>query len=281
MNYSDFRAQQQFFSSKDGKIAYIDQGKGPAILMLHGIPTSGWLYRKIIPLLVTKGYRVIVPDMLGFGNSDSPKTYDTYTESKQAQRILDLMDHLKIAHWTHVFHDVSGLWTWELFKLQPKRIQQLVILNTIIYEEGFVPPMRFGKNLFTKIIMWLYTIPFTNNKLIDNLFTMGLTNNNLPKIDLEGYKKPLLEGKNKAMYYFFSKTCHNLPNYKPIVQSLKIPIMVIWGKNDSFLKWAPQASLVNKDASIISKNIHLLDAKHFIQEEHPETISTLLHDFIR
>ncbi len=283
MNYVSFRKSQLFFNSKDGKIAYIDNGSKneKVILLLHGIPTSGWLYRKMIPLLVKKGYRVIAPDMLGFGSSDSPKDYDTYIEKKQAQRLLDLMNFLNIDSWTHVFHDASGLWTWELLKLQPQRILKLIILNTIIYEEGFKPPMRFGKNLFTKIIMSLYTFKFTNSKLIDNLFKMSLVNNNLTKIDLEGYKKPLLEGKNKAMYYFFSRTCHNLPNYKKLLPTLNKPTMVIWGKEDEFLKWNPQENLVVKDLKINKSNIHQIDAKHFIQEEKPEEISNFIHSFIQ
>lgn len=281
MNYSDFRESQHIFNSKDGKIAFIDQGTGPVLFLLHGIPTSGWLYRKMIPLLVKKGYRVIVPDMLGFGSSDSPKSYETYIEKKQAQRVLDLMDFLKIEKWTHVFHDASGLWTWELCKIQPERIQRLVILNTIIYSEGFKPPMRFGKNLFTKIIMSLYTLKITNNILIKNLFKMSLLNNNLTKTDLEGYKKPLLEGKNKAMYYFFSRTCHNLPNYKNLLKSLQKTTIVIWGKEDEFLKWEPQKDLVTKDLKINIKNIHQIKAKHFIQEEKPEEISNFIHSFIQ
>ncbi|KAB1157277.1 alpha/beta fold hydrolase [Tenacibaculum aiptasiae] len=281
MDYSDFRESQQFFNTKDGKIAYIDQGTGPTLLLLHGIPTSGWLYRKMIPLLVKKGYRVIAPDMLGFGTSDSPKSYDAYIEKKQAKRVLALMDFLKIKEWTHIFHDASGLWTWELCKLSPERIKRLVILNTIIYTEGFKPPMRFGKNIFTKIVMSLYTFKITNNLLIKNLFKMGLVENILSKTDLEGYQKPLLEGKNKAMYYFFSRTCHNLPNYKEVLNKLQIPTMVIWGKEDEFLKWTPQEMLVSKDLKINRKNIHQIDAKHFIQEEKPEEISNFIHSFIQ
>lgn len=282
MTYSEFRKSQEFFSSKDGKIAYIDAGNKTdnVILLLHGIPTSGWLYRKMIQLLVKKGYRIIAPDMLGFGSSDSPKDYDTYIEKKQAQRLLGLMDFLKIKEWTHVFHDASGLWTWEMLKLESQRVKKLVILNTIIYEEGFKPPMRFGDNFFTKIVMSLYTFKLTNNMLIKNLFKMSLLNNNLTKTDLEGYKKPLLESKNKAMYYFFSRTCHNLPNHKDLLPTLDIPTAVIWGKEDDFLKWKPQSELVIKDLKIDTKNIHLLEAKHFIQEEKPIEISNFIDDFI-
>ncbi|CAL2102869.1 Alpha/beta fold hydrolase [Tenacibaculum sp. 190130A14a] len=283
MTYADFRNSQNFFNTPEGKIAYIDIGNkdDKVILLLHGIPTSGWLYRKMIAILSAKDYRIIAPDMLGFGNSDSPEGYHVYEEPKQAQRLLDLMDHLEINSWSHVFHDVGGLWTWELLKLAPHRVQHLIILNTIIYEEGFVPPMRFGKNLFTKLVMALYAFKFTNKLLIKNLFKMGLLHNNLSQNDLEGYQKPLLEGKNKAMYYFFSRTCHNLPSYKKLLPTLNIPTLVLWGNQDDFLKWKPQEHLVSKDLNIAPENIHILNAKHFVQEEKSKEICNFILAFIK
>lgn len=110
MIYSNFRSSQKSFNSKDGIIKYIDQGKEAVILLLHGVPTSSWLYRKMITRL-SKNNRVIAPDILGFGNSDSPKGYEVYSEENHALRLLDLMTSLNINNWTHVMHDASGLWT--------------------------------------------------------------------------------------------------------------------------------------------------------------------------
>ena len=276
ISYEIYRERQKSFLSKDGEIKFIDEGSGPALLLLHGIPTSGWLYRKMITSLVSEGYRVIVPDMLGFGGSDSPKGYEIYSESNQAQRLLALMDSLMVKNWIHVFHDAGGLWTWELLKKQPNRINRLVILNTIIYKDGFKPPMRFGKNFITKGIMTLYKTKLFNGFLIKKLFEGGLSKVTLSKSELEGYKLPLLEGKINGIYYFFSKTCHNIENYKSLLQGLNIPASVIWGDNDVFLLWKPQAEQVVEDLKIADDNIHLLEAKHFIQEEIPKEICNLI-----
>ncbi|MBO6605823.1 MAG: alpha/beta hydrolase [Psychroserpens sp.] len=279
MTYKAFRKSQKSFLSKDGEIKFIEEGSGPALLLLHGIPTSGWLYRKMITPLVNEGYRVIVPDMLGFGGSDSPKGYEIYSEPIQAQRLLALMDSLKLKNWIHVFHDAGGLWTWELLKKQPNRINRLVILNTIIYKDGFKPPIRFGRNFITKGIMTLYKTKLINDFLIKKLFEGGLSKVVLSKSELEGYRLPLLEGKINGMYYFFSKTCHNIENYKSLLQSLNIPASVIWGKNDVFLLWKLQAEKVVEDLKITKDNIHLLDAKHFIQEEIPKEICNLIINY--
>ena len=278
ITYSAYREQQKSFDSKDGAIKYIDKGSGDVIVLLHGIPTSGWLYRKMIDEL-SKTHRVIVPDMLGFGSSDSPKGYAIYSEDKHAERLLALMDYLSITTWTHVMHDAGGLWTWELFKKEPNRINKLIILNTIIYEDGFKPPIRFKPGFVAKTAMWSYRNGITTNLMLNKLFKEGLTKNTLNKIDVEGYKKPLKEGKTRGMYYFFSKTCNDLTNYNAIVSKIKIPIAVIWGENDSFLSWSAQSKTVSKDLNISMENIHILDAKHFIQEEQPDIITKIILDF--
>lgn len=282
ITYEDFRSDQKSFISSDGNLAFIDRGTGDhVIVLLHGVPTSGWLYRKMIDPLVAQGYRVIVPDMLGFGSSDSPKGYEVYSEENHAKRLLELMDHLGIQNWSHVMHDAGGLWSWELIKKQPSRIDNLVILNTIIYEEGFDPLIRMKKGVFARTAMWGYRNGVTTNVMLKNLFKSGMIENTLNKADIEGYKKPLLEGKTRGMYYFFTQTCQELPDYKATIQSVDLPSTVIWGAHDEFLLWSPQAAEIRQDLEIRSdSNVHLINAKHFIQEEKPEDIVQLLVEFI-
>lgn len=275
ITYNTYKNQQKTFNSKDGKIKYIDKGSGKVIVLLHGVPTSGWLYRNMIDELA-KTHRVIVPDMLGFGNSDSPKGYDVYSEKNHAKRLLGLMNHLKIENWTHVMHDAGGLWTWELFSIAPDKIKNLVVLNTIIYEEGFTPPIRFEEGFWAKTAMWSYRNGFTTNMMLKKLFKSGMTENTLSKTGLEGYKTPLKEGKTKAMYYFFTQTCNVLQNYESIIKNINIPTTIIWGKNDDFLKLQPQQERIVKDLKVAPENIYLLDAKHFIQEENPTKITKII-----
>lgn len=274
MYYKDFTANQKKWQSPEGNIAYLDKGEGNVILLLHGIPTSGWLYRKLIDPLVKSGHRVIVPDMLGFGNSDSPDGYEIYGKSKHAQRILGLMNHLKIENWHHVMHDAGGLWTWELAKIAPNKINKLSLLNTIIYKDGFTPPMKFRKGLFAKAVAGSYRS--NTNLMLKMLFKNGTNNCDLSKADIEGYKIPLKKGKTKGIYKFFTKNTKDIPNYSSVLQSLDIPVQVIWGTHDAILQWQPQSKQVIKDLKITPENIHLLNKNHFLQEEAvPELIKYL------
>lgn len=280
-SYERFRSKQKTFYSSKGRIKYIDQGEGKVILLLHGVPTSSWLYRKMITDLVEGGYRVIVPDMLGFGSSENPKGYDVYAADKHAGRLIELMDALQIKDWTHVMHDAGGLWTWELIKESLGRINNLVLLNTIIFNEGFHPPVRMKKGAFAKISMWLYKNGIMTNMLLKQLFKSGLKEDNLKREEVEGYKTPLLEGKTRALYYFFTQTCNLLPDYSSIIEQIDIPVAVIWGKHDEMLQWEPQKEKLIKALNIQAENIHIVDAKHYIQEEVPEEITSIILDFLR
>ena len=202
MNYQSFRNSQKTFKSSDGNIKYIDQGTGDVILLLHGIPASSWLYRKMIDSL-SVNHRVIAPDMLGFGTSDNPKGYEIYSAAQHAKRIIELMDDLHIKQWNHVTHDAGGLWTWELLKKHTQRVKKIVLLNTIIYEEGFHPPIRMKKGFIAKFSMWMYKNGVTTNLLLKGLFKNGLKENNLTKSEIEGYKKTITRRKSKCDVLFF------------------------------------------------------------------------------
>ena len=98
---------------------------------------------------------------------------------------------------------------------------------------------------------------------------------------LEGYKKPFLEGKTKAMYHFFSNTCNNLPDYSKVIANLKMPKLLIWGKEDSFLVFDDMKEKIKQQLITSEDSIHLIDAKHFIQEEQPEEINALILNFLK
>jgi haloalkane dehalogenase len=114
------------------------------------------------------------------------------------------------------------------------------LLNTIVFEEGFHPPIRVKKAVIAKFNMWLYKNGVTTNLILKGLFKSGLMENNLTKIEIEGYKKPLLEAKTKGMYYFLSKTCTTFPDTESSIKNFEIPVVAIWEKHDKILEIAPQ-----------------------------------------
>ncbi|MEV4141669.1 alpha/beta fold hydrolase [Dactylosporangium sp. NPDC049742] len=141
---STHRAAQHRLAVDGGQLAYLDLGPrdGHPVLLLHGTPTSSWLYRDVAARLAAAGFRAIAPDLLGYGASDKPADHSLYTPHLQAERIVAILDHLGLAQVTMAVHDLGGPVGFEIAETSPTRIAGLVVLNTTAYADAFRPPLR-------------------------------------------------------------------------------------------------------------------------------------------
>ena len=124
--------EPQWFDSPDGNLHYVDEGPrdGKPVVMMHGNPTWGYLYRNFIPSLVEAGYRCIVPDHLGFGRSDKPNDAELYQVPRHATRLDALLESLDLCDATLVSQDWGGPIGFYWATRHPERIAALCILNT-------------------------------------------------------------------------------------------------------------------------------------------------------
>jgi pimeloyl-ACP methyl ester carboxylesterase len=124
--------EPRWFDSPDGRLHYVDEGPrdGKPVVMVHGNPTWGYLYRNFIPPLVDAGYRCIVPDHLGFGRSDKPDIAELYQVPRHAQRLDALLESLDLHDATLVSQDWGGALGFYWATRHPDRIAALCILNT-------------------------------------------------------------------------------------------------------------------------------------------------------
>jgi pimeloyl-ACP methyl ester carboxylesterase len=106
----------------------IDVGDGPAVLMLHGFPSSSLDWRHQIPALVSAGYRVVAPDLLGLGKSDKPEAAEHYTVTKDVERTLDLLSALNVQKARIVCHDRGAGIGWNIAAHHPEQVEQLVAM---------------------------------------------------------------------------------------------------------------------------------------------------------
>ena len=279
-NYNSHLNSLQSLQLRNGTIRYIDKGHGEIIILVHGVPTSSWLYRNVIDYLVNKGYRVIAPDLLGFGDSEKREGYEIYSEENQGKALIALLDHLEINDWTHVCHDAGGLWTWAMIE-NGKIPSRLILLNTVIYESGFHPPLRFEKNWIGKIYSKMYSGFFSGALMKATLGKGTFQKLDWSKEIRKGYISPMKSGGDKTLFYFFSQTCNKLPDVESTLQSLDIPVGVFWGMKDTILRWKPMAERVVKDLGINEDDIFLSEkCSHFVQEDNPTELSNFIIKFI-
>ena len=118
------------YVEQDGlRLHYLDEGEGPAVLLLHGEPTWSYLYRTIIPELVPAA-RAIAPDYFGFGRSDKPLRVEDYSYDFHVRSIARLVEELDLRDATVVVQDWGGPIGLRIAVEQPERIGKLVIMNT-------------------------------------------------------------------------------------------------------------------------------------------------------
>ncbi len=115
------------------RVAYVDEGPadGAVVLLLHGEPSWSFLYRTMIPVLVEAGFRVVAPDLVGFGRSDKPADDADYTYARHVEWMRSvLFDHLDLTDVTLFCQDWGGLIGLRLVAEHPDRFARVCAANT-------------------------------------------------------------------------------------------------------------------------------------------------------
>jgi haloalkane dehalogenase len=127
-----FPWEPRYATTSDGlRMAYLDEGSGPVVLLLHGEPSWSFLWRKAIPVLLEAGYRVVAPDLIGFGRSDKPTQAEDYSYAGHVEQLRSvLLDHLDLQDVTLVCQDWGGLLGIRLATEHPGRFARICAANT-------------------------------------------------------------------------------------------------------------------------------------------------------
>ncbi len=122
----------KYAETHDGlRMAYVDEGSGPVVLMLHGEPSWGFLYRTMIPTFLDAGFRVVVPDLIGFGRSDKPTEVEDYSYAGHLDWLTSvLFDALDLTDITLVCQDWGGLLGIRMAAEHPDRFARICAANT-------------------------------------------------------------------------------------------------------------------------------------------------------
>src|SRR5215207_358385 len=124
--------EPKWFESEDGRMHYVDEGlrDGRPVVMVHGNPTWGYLYRNFIGPVVDAGHRAIIVDHLGFGRSDKPQNPELYGFEGNGKRLEALLESLELRNATPVVQDWGGPIGLYWASRHPDRVRSLFIMNT-------------------------------------------------------------------------------------------------------------------------------------------------------
>ncbi len=256
----------RYFPVNGTELHYVDEGKGETLLFVHGTPSWSFDFRKLIKEL-SKQYRCIAVDHIGFGLSAKPVDYDYST--KNHSRTLELfIEHLQLKDLTMVLHDFGGPIGFEYALKHPANIKKMVVLNSWLWDSSNEPGfIKLKKVLKNPLLPLLYRyLNFSPRYLLPASFG----DQKLPAGILAHYVKPFGKSSERNGTVAFARSLLNDQEWfeelwnRKVVLSRK-PILLVWGMNDRFVT----GSYLDKFVSGFSNSyIKKLDTcGHFPQEE--------------
>jgi haloalkane dehalogenase len=261
------------------RMHYVDEGDGTPVLLLHGEPTSSYLWRNVIPPLVAAGRRAVAPDLMGFGRSDKPADIGWYSYDRHVASIENLVEALSLSSMTLVVHDWGGPIGLRFAVEHEDLVDRLVILDTGI-GGGRAPSdtwLRFREVVRT---MGPTIDPV---RLIESGTVTGLDDD-----ARAAYAEPFPTPESKAGMLAFPELVPaepDHPNTEPMnrvrdaLRSWTKPTLVIWGAEDAAL---PPA-LAHGFTELIpgaGEPIVVEGAGHFLQEDRPDEVAAAIVRFL-
>jgi pimeloyl-ACP methyl ester carboxylesterase len=266
--------ESQFLQVNGLRMHVVSAGQGPPVLLLHGFPDTHTVWRKQIGVLADAGFRVLAPDLRGYGQTDAPPFVRDYAIELLLGDVLALLDELHIERVRLVGHDWGAVIGWQLCMTVPERVDRFVALSVghpaavasagllqhlrLSYVIGFLVPGLAEHTL--KFANWLFVRKFTRDRTQIGHWRRSLR----PPGRLTA-----------ALNYYRANMALGLPRHWP---SAKVPVMGVWSDGDPVLG---EGQMINSGRFVQAEFRYerVEDADHWIQLTAPERLNGLLLDY--
>ena len=304
-NLKDYPFKANYITIEDTRIHYLDEGpkNGEIIYLLHGEPAWSYLFRKMIPVLVDAGYRVIAPDMVGFGKSDKYISVEDYTHQMHVDKMTQLIVVLDLQNITAHVHDWGGLVGLRVVAEEPDRFSRVISSNTslIATGRGLLNDMfSFIAYPLFKFVIWFqgpatweefiggngFTGWIRYSKSTDNIDVGGIMQilGTVSAEERVAYEAPYPNATYKAGAQIFpylipSELRKNEKAYRDVFENWDKPFLIANSDNDPVTSNNPRLVEMLKRVPT-AKEIIIKGPGHFIQEEAGPEYAQLIIDFI-
>jgi haloalkane dehalogenase len=264
----DFDFEPHYREVDGLRLAHLDVGEGPPILMIHGEPTWSFVWRKVIPPLVDAGYRCIAPDLAGCGRSDKPSNLDWYSLERHVQLTRRLLNDLDLRDLTLLLHDWGGTIGLTLAAGEHDRIARSVVLDTALDPSEVWMSERWVE--FREFVERTEDLPVG--------WVMRTTLHNDPGEEvLAAYDAPYLGPESKvalrALPLLVERTDRTPEGAATVIEALRNdprPFHIIWGESDTILT----AATAERFAASIGRQVDewIPNAGHGLPEDQGELL---------
>ena len=257
----------------------------PAIVLLHGFPTSSHMFRHLIPALADR-YRMIAPDHIGFGHSSAPPAGKfPYTFDALAEVTRGFLERLGVDRYAMYVQDYGAPVGWRLATGSPGAVTAIVTQNGNGYTEGFVESFWSGlfayaaapgpetegpvrEALTLDAVRWQYENGEPDPSLVSpDSWTL----------DVALLNRPGNDEIQLALFRDYPVNVDRYPQLHDYLRASQVPLLAVWGANDEI--FGPDgARAFQRD--LPDAEIHLLDAGHFALESHLDVIAGYMRGFL-
>ncbi len=296
-------------------MAVYETGSGPPVILVHGFPELAYSWRHQIPALANAGYRVIAPDMRGYGGTDKPTRVSDYTIQKLIGDLTGLMDISSLDKALIVGHDWGALVAWQMALLAPERMAGLINLNIPFYKR---PPINPVTIMRCKLGKDFYIVNFQNSDEADRRFAenparfldvmmrrrkrpVAATGNKREKRrpisllhmldDSEPTGEPILDEAELAVFAdafsvggftgpinWYRNFKHNWKSTRGVEQIVRVPTLFI-GASEEMVASPKQVEAMRPHVPDL-EICWIADCGHWTQQEKPEELNRLMLEWL-
>lgn len=265
------------------RVHYVDEGPRDAapVLLMHGEPSWSFLYRRVIPVLVAAGHRVVAPDLVGFGRSDKPAEVADYSYAAHVAWMSELVfDRLDLRDATFFGQDWGGLIGLRLVAAQPKRFARVVIGNTGL-------PTGDGK-LTDAFFAWQQFAAETPSLPIGQIINFGTTTDLSAEV-IAAYDAPYPDDSYKAGARIFPKLVPSTPDDPErdanlaawqVLEQYDKPFLCAFSDRDPITGGGDAEFLRRVPGTRGQAHVTIEGGGHFLQEDRGPELGRVIADFV-
>ena len=257
------------------RMAYVDEGPVGAttLLLLHGEPTWGYLYRRMIPTLVAAGYRVIAPDLIGFGRSDKPVERSAYTYRGHVAWVAEFVNALGLSDLTLFCQDWGGLIGLRVAAESPGLFARLIITNTAL---------PVGSPMGDGFMRWQKASQKMPEMHCGRILQLSALARELSDAEVQAYQAPYPDEtymSGPRQFPLLVPTSTDNPAVEANVAAWRVleawtkPVLVLWAPDDPVFG-ATQSTFVDRIPGAAGQPHQTFSpAGHFIQDDAGEQVA--------